>query len=658
MKGNISHKRLDSRQTSAPRHTRSNTGIPTSLSFTAHKSKGSESFNILPKEPKGLLSTIRTRKKNLEVPVSPEIASAVIKTYLIPMFEAETHTKKAQVRKSIFKTQPSEGGKADNSTVYSELKLSDKLNEKLRQAEAVIENLRKQLKEAHQLNYETQKELDHDRMDVVKIRTSGQIWMLQCEEMKKARQTVELTITLLRSQTRELRDMCISLEEQLKHTKETMHAERSQAEKWRNRVIELEHNSQIMQMTNDVMTEHLKGLYEAIVKSLNVNTVQQKFSSELDVIFKSSKSLAQLDSYLSEQNSLTLFVLDSFKHEFEAAMKLQSETKQEKDKLSSLFKDYSVHMEQRITHLTEELEGLKEEHEHLSKVHKSLGEEYEKNRQRVKQFRSKRKTFGQAEEKVCKRCQKVYAENENFNWSCKTHSSDFGGEVYWCCGKPSKDAPGCRLAKHESKEDDEETSDVEGRTIKTTSRLCISCKQYGHTAQDCPLDPNIRTNADYLEEMSRIQNVKTKKNTVMQIESNEFQAALEGRLSPKGPFINQQVTSPNYSDDSEASLREELGADATTFVDIANLKKSTAKIKKANRFFMEPIITKEQELNRRKKTLSPNRSLSMLKASLVGSLTMQLNPSTTQALLSSIEKVKLNPGNKEETSSLLKKPLA
>jgi hypothetical protein len=28
--------------------------------------------------------------------------------------------------------------------------------------------------------------------------------------------------------------------------------------------------------------------------------------------------------------------------------------------------------------------------------------------------------------------------------------------MWWCCGKTSKDAPGCKFSKHESKEDEDE----------------------------------------------------------------------------------------------------------------------------------------------------------------------------------------------------------
>lgn len=37
--------------------------------------------------------------------------------------------------------------------------------------------------------------------------------------------------------------------------------------------------------------------------------------------------------------------------------------------------------------------------------------------------------------KTCVNCKIDYRESENFNWSCRTHPSDWGGTVWWCCGK-------------------------------------------------------------------------------------------------------------------------------------------------------------------------------------------------------------------------------
>jgi hypothetical protein len=56
--------------------------------------------------------------------------------------------------------------------------------------------------------------------------------------------------------------------------------------------------------------------------------------------------------------------------------------------------------------------------------------------------------------KTCRVCTVDYNEKENYNWSCRTHQSEYGGEMWWCCGKKGKDQPGCKFAKHENKDDE------------------------------------------------------------------------------------------------------------------------------------------------------------------------------------------------------------
>ena len=79
--------------------------------------------------------------------------------------------------------------------------------------------------------------------------------------------------------------------------------------------------------------------------------------------------------------------------------------------------------------------------------------------------------------KMCKNCSKEYLESDNFNWSCKTHKSEYGGEMWWCCGKKELNAAGCHTAKHESKEDDEDEEGVKKQDIEDTKRKkCLCCK--------------------------------------------------------------------------------------------------------------------------------------------------------------------------------------
>jgi hypothetical protein len=79
--------------------------------------------------------------------------------------------------------------------------------------------------------------------------------------------------------------------------------------------------------------------------------------------------------------------------------------------------------------------------------------------------------------KLCKNCTKEYHETDNFNWSCKTHKSEFGGEMWWCCGKKEMNAPGCKTAKHESKEEEDDEENVKKLESEDLKRKkCLCCK--------------------------------------------------------------------------------------------------------------------------------------------------------------------------------------
>lgn len=83
--------------------------------------------------------------------------------------------------------------------------------------------------------------------------------------------------------------------------------------------------------------------------------------------------------------------------------------------------------------------------------------------------------------------------------------------MWWCCGKTSKDASGCKYAKHFSKEDeDEELVHQEGEAeeanllAKNKNVRCYCCKEKGHGAKECPRDPNIKTLVDIQNEDKRL----------------------------------------------------------------------------------------------------------------------------------------------------------
>ena len=107
---------------------------------------------------------------------------------------------------------------------------------------------------------------------------------------------------------------------------------------------------------------------------------------------------------------------------------------------------------------------------------------------------------------TCKKCGKDYNEKENFNWSCRTHKSQWSGEMWWCCGKRTKEAAGCLISKHELRRDDED--ETEAKEDSLSLMRCVCCKDKGHSIENCPRDPNLKTNEDPKEEILRLQNTK------------------------------------------------------------------------------------------------------------------------------------------------------
>jgi len=56
---------------------------------------------------------------------------------------------------------------------------------------------------------------------------------------------------------------------------------------------------------------------------------------------------------------------------------------------------------------------------------------------------------------ICKKCNQEYDPLSNFNWSCRTHQSEYSGEMWWCCGKLTIDSLGCKFNKHVCKREDD-----------------------------------------------------------------------------------------------------------------------------------------------------------------------------------------------------------
>lgn len=82
--------------------------------------------------------------------------------------------------------------------------------------------------------------------------------------------------------------------------------------------------------------------------------------------------------------------------------------------------------------------------------------------------------------------------------------------MWWCCGKTDYNAPGCKVQKHSTRDDKGNEGEASPGQLKQVKCLC--CKEYGHQSEECPKDPNYRSNFDVQEEDARlVNNMKEKK---------------------------------------------------------------------------------------------------------------------------------------------------
>ena len=253
-------------------------------------------------------------------------------------------------------------------------------------------------------------------------------------------------------------------------------------------------------------TEYIKESFKHLFQSLdNTNTdytYGEKLTNQITAMERDKEAMvSQIDSLQSEL-SLSLIEREN----------LRFEIKQMSDAYMGLTRQKDLQhqaLSQRILDLTEEGARAKQTLGTFVAKCNKLDAHYkgmikQRDRLRVKLIRLQKNRFAAKEvaTKTCKNCNQEYQEKENFNWSCRTHQSEWGGRVWWCCGKESKNHPGCKFQKHISKDNDQDDEDDRPEESKPVDALarCQCCKLPGHSADQCPQDPNLRTHAKSLTE--------------------------------------------------------------------------------------------------------------------------------------------------------------
>lgn len=425
--------------------------------------------------PRMRLRGIRDRHKQETGTVSPDLASRVVTQYLIPMFEADARTKSATERRSLCNSGKVPPRSLVPGTVFYELKLSQQLASELELVRGQLTTQTKRLKEVEQAKESAKSDLARLCLEHTQLQASFKLVSYQLTLQRSEVQASNLLHGLEIDQFAMYKHLFEACEAEKKTLISMLHEERSKCDKLKNRATELEQSSSLLHMENDIMGERLKGLYRAIAHLAEREALESKLAAEVLIIAGMVTSLAEEKDKITTDLTDTLQERDQLRLEYEEMTRFRQDLKSDKDRILTVTRDKIVLLTNELAGLKDELERSKTSEAKLEKRYKDLEDEHTKLRQKVKQNRLKRKQFGEADFQICRWCQREYSESENFNWSCRTHRGEFGDHMYWCCGKTAKDAPGCQVRKHESKEEEEDLAAGEREELEQLRLASTEC---------------------------------------------------------------------------------------------------------------------------------------------------------------------------------------
>ena len=352
------------------------------------------------------------------------------------------------------------GLEAIPGTIYGEIKLSEHLGQETEKLKGEIQELRKQLREAEQSYFSASSEVNFYKNKCLDLESHLKLLRMHRAVAGKEFDDRDMTVTKLKVGIRTLQESYNRMEEDYKKGNSLLQEQYAIIDKLRNKETSQDHTTSLLQMENDIIGERLKGLYFAIEHAVDHKILEENLSIE---VRQNALALGALSKYIEgliKRVDEVVVQRDTLVNDLAEATTNRQEMKAERDRIAKLAKEKIAVLQVQLQKSEEGREKLGTELSKTEQNFKDLTDEYEKLRQKAKQYKLRRKQYGEEEEKVCKNCQRVFVESENYNWSCRRHQSEYSGEIYWCCGKSGKETPGCKTSKHESKEEEEESQEV------------------------------------------------------------------------------------------------------------------------------------------------------------------------------------------------------
>ena len=212
----------------------------------------------------------------------------------------------------------------------------------------------------------------------------------------------------------------------------------SQIDCQNNKIFQMEQNRQLYMMKYEVLEEQFTLLFNSIETISNAKNLEDKYDLKIESLENQIKEQSSENKMLETYVRETTADRDNYRKHTNQLINEKNKLEKEKTTQMETFKKRLMELDRDMKQRGEELNESQEAKLYLEKEKKHLIAEREKMKDRIKKLKQRKGKFDVAS-KVCKNCGKDYIEKENFNWSCRVHRSEWSGEIWWCCGKDSKD---------------------------------------------------------------------------------------------------------------------------------------------------------------------------------------------------------------------------
>ena len=469
--------------------------LSTSLSYTS-----SIKFNQTQPPQSSQIDKVRARNKGVRTKINGEIAKAVVRNYILPAIE--------MYNQSIFtRKRFLDFGLSPKSSQVQGSKLTDEIKEELESTKTKLTEMKQRLQEVSQEKQEAISQTKDLTEDLMNKLLSCKILKLQLKKVKNPQEVPELNRDAA-TRLEKLKVLYGKAYEQKKLISKKLDKERTVNYSLENNSVELGFWNCLHLMENQITGENLKGLYRSS-NNLFKNAIETQLKAEFYNALEGNQKLNEfLQVYfpLIKQIFLEKALLIQSNYE---TLTNRSDMINEVKKLRFTFRDKIDQYQKNIKKTVQERDLIDQKLSKNEKKQQQFNTELNEIKKKVNQLKGKNRIDEANELKSCTYCDTWFIEKENMNWSCRRHTNKWNGSIYFCCGQTKEKALGCQYSKHISKEEEEE------EIQKTKKSWCSSCRQHGHSLEDCPKDPNVKGNSDSIrEELSRVGTIKTIKERI------------------------------------------------------------------------------------------------------------------------------------------------